>query len=45
MRRGMKKICALTVRRYAARLIGLNDCLAFFLGATLTDKIVVTELK
>ena len=37
--------CSLTIRRYAARLIDLNEYLASFLGATLTDKIGVTELN
>ena len=36
---------ALTVRRYAARLIDLNDYLASFLGETLNDNIGVTKLK
>ena len=30
--------------RYAARLIGLNEYLSSFLGATTTDKFGVTEL-
>ena len=42
---GMEKPRSLTVRRYAARLIDLNEYLASFLGATLTDKIDVTELN
>ena len=41
----MKKPQSLTVRRHAARLIDLNDYLASFPGATLTDKIGVTELN
>ena len=45
MRRGMKKPLALTVRRYAERLIDLNEYLASFPGATLNDKIYVTELN
>ena len=45
MRRGMKKTCSLNVRRYAARLIEPNEYLASFLGATLTDKIGVTQLN
>ena len=36
---------SLSVRRYAACLIDLNDYLASFLGATLTDKIGVTKLN
>ena len=39
MHRGMKKPCALTDRRYAARLIYLNEYLESFTGATLNDKI------
>ena len=45
MRRGIKKSHALTVRRYVARLIDLNEYLVSFPGATLTDKISVTELN
>ena len=45
MRRGMKKPRALTVRRYAARLINLNEYLASFPGDNLNDKIGVTELN
>ena len=45
MRRGMKKPHALTVRRYAARLINLNEYLASFTGATLTAKFGITELN
>ena len=45
IRRGMKKTCSLTVRNYAARLIELNEHLASFPGATLTDEIGVTELN
>ena len=45
MRRGMKKTCSLNVRRYTARLIYLNEYLASFTGATLTDKIGVTKLN
>ena len=40
-----KKPRRLKVRRYSARLIYLNDYLASFKGATMTDKIVVTELN
>ena len=39
------KPSSLNVRRYAARLIHLNEYLASFLGATLTDKIIVNELN
>ena len=45
MRRGMKKTCSLTVRRYAARFIDLNEYLASFMGLTLTYKIRLTELN
>ena len=45
MRHGMKKPCSLNVRRYAARLIDLNEYLASFLGATLPDNIGVTQLN
>ena len=45
MRRGMKNPRALTVRRYAARLLGINDYLESFLGATLNDKIGVIKLN
>ena len=45
MCRGMKKPRSLTVRRYAAHLIGLNEYLASFPGETLTDKIGVNKLN
>ena len=45
MHRGMNKPCILKVRRYTARLIDLNEYLDFLPGATLSDKIGVTELK
>ena len=45
MRRGMKKKHALTVRRYAARLIDLNEYLASFLGANLNDNTGAEELN
>ena len=45
MRRGIKKIRSLKVRRYAARLIDMNEYLDSFTGATLADKIDVTELN
>ena len=44
MRRGMKKLRDLKVRRYVVRLIDLNEYLALFTRATLSDDIVVTEL-
>ena len=43
MCRGIKKLRSITVRRYAAHLIDLNEYLVFFLEATLTDKISVTK--
>ena len=45
MRRVMKKTRSLTVRRYVAHLINLNEYLASFLGETLTDNIGITELN
>ena len=45
MRRCMKKPRSLKVRRYSAHLIHLNDYLASLTGATMTDKIGVTELN
>ena len=45
MRRGMKNTRVLKVRRYAARLIYLNEYLASFLGENLYDKFDVTELN
>ena len=39
----MKKLCALTVRRYVAHIIDLNEYLVYFLGVTLTDNIGVTK--
>ena len=45
MRCGMKKTRALLVRRYAVRLIDLNDYLAFYPGETLHYDIGVTELN
>ena len=44
MRYGMKKPRALTVRRYASRLIDLNNNLVSFPGATLKYNISVTEI-
>ena len=35
----------LTVRRYLARLIDINEYLTSFMGDTLTDKIGVTEVN
>ena len=45
MRHVMEKQRALTVKRYAARLIHINEYLASFPGATLNDKIGVTKLN
>ena len=45
LRRGKKKPHPLTVRRCAAHLIDIYEYLASFPGATLTDKIGVTELN
>ena len=45
MRCGMKKLRGQTVRRYAARLIYLNEYLDSFLGDTFSDKNGVTELN
>ena len=45
MRCQMKKTRNLTVRRYAAHLIDLNDYLASFPGANFDDNINVTELS
>ena len=41
----MKKKRSLKIRLYAARLIGLNDYLASFPGATMADKIGMAELN
>ena len=45
MRRCMKKQCSLKARRYAARLIDLNEYLASFPGVTIADKIDFNELN
>ena len=45
MRRCMKKPRSLKVRRYATRIIDLNEYLAYFPGATMADKIGVNELN
>ena len=45
MRRGMEKPRALTVRRYAERLIDINEYLDSFPGETLNDDIRETELN
>ena len=45
MWRGMKKTRSLTVRCYATQLIDLNEYSESFPGATLNDKIGVTELN
>ena len=41
----MKKTRGLKVRQYMARLIDLNEYLALFPRATLSDKIGVTEFN
>ena len=41
----MKKPRSLKLRYYAARLIDLNEYLASFPGANMTDKIGVTEIN
>ena len=41
IRHGTRKPYRLKVRRYVARLIDLNEYLAFFPGEKLTDKIVI----
>ena len=43
MHRGMEKPRCLKVRRYTARLIDLNEYLDLLPGATLSDKIGVTD--
>ena len=45
MLRYMKNLHILKVRRYTARLIDLNEYLASFPGATMADKMGVTELN
>ena len=45
MRRCMKNARSLKLRRYAACLVDLNEYLASFLGATMADKMVITELN
>ena len=45
MRRCMKNPRILNVRRYAERLIDLNEYLASFPGSAVTDKMGVTELN
>ena len=45
MRCGIKKARNITVRRYAERLIDLNEYLVSFTGENLTDKIVGTKLN
>ena len=45
MRCCMEKSHSLKARRYPPRLIDLNGYLASFTGATMTDKMGVTELK
>ena len=45
MCRYMKNPYRLKVRRYFARLIDLDEYLASFLGATISDNMVVTDLN
>ena len=45
MRRGMRKMRGLKVRRYAARLIDLNEYLYLLPGAQLTESISVREIN
>ena len=45
MRRCMKKTRSLKVRRYAVNLINLDEYLVSFPGATMADKIGITELN
>ena len=45
MRRGMKKLCSITVRRYAVHLIDINEYLEYFPGGSLTDKIGAPKLN
>ena len=45
MRRCMKNQLNLKVRHYAAHLIDLNEYLHSFPGATMAEKMVVTELN
>ena len=45
MRFGMRNPCGLKVRRYAACFIDINEYLDFSPGATLSDKIGLTELN
>ena len=45
MRRCMKNSRSLKVRRYAARLIDLNEYLSSFPGATMADNMGVTQLN
>ena len=45
MRRCMKNPRIVKVRRYAARLIDLNEYLSSFPGATMADKMGVSELN
>ena len=45
MHRCVKKTLRLKVKCYAARLIDLNEHLYYFTGATMADRIGVTELN
>ena len=41
----MKKPCSLKLRRYDVRLIDLNEYFPSFPGATMNDKMGITELN
>ena len=45
MRRGMKQNYSLAVRHFAVHLIDINEYLASFPGAILTDNIDITKLN
>ena len=45
MHRRTNKLRSIKVRRFVARLFELNEYLASFYGANLSDKICVTELN
>ena len=45
MHHKMKKTCALTARRYVARLIDINEYWVYYPGETLNDNIGVVKLN
>ena len=45
MRRGMRKLCGIKVRRYAARLVDLNEYLNVFPREKISDKCFVAEVN